>query len=159
MTLALPELIAMVWASDFLPASSTLPTASLSSALKDGPPAACEVESALAMFSEITRMRPACARRPDVAMLIERAKSLPSSAMIRLPYASAFSDGGFEQPEAAAVERSRRGVIHLVGRNLQHLVFQIDRIAGRLGQKAVLAAVSPETLSAAGDADMGGAGA
>jgi hypothetical protein len=35
------------------------------------------------MFSEITRMRPACARKPDVAMLIERAKSLPSSAMIR----------------------------------------------------------------------------
>jgi hypothetical protein len=28
-------------------------------------------------------MRPACARRPEVAMLIERAKSLASSAMIR----------------------------------------------------------------------------
>ena len=39
MTLALPEVIAMAWASDFLPASSTLPTASLSSALKEGPPA------------------------------------------------------------------------------------------------------------------------
>ena len=43
------------------------------------------VESAFAMFSEITRIRPACARRPEVAMLIERAKSLPSSAMIRFP--------------------------------------------------------------------------
>src|SRR4249920_2511565 len=113
------------------------------------PPAVSAVESALAIFSEITRMRPACARRPDVAMLIERAKSLPSSAMIRLPYASALSDGGFEQAEAAAVERSRRGVIHLVGRDLQHLVFQIDRIAGRFGHKAVLAAVSPETRPAA----------
>ena len=36
MTVALPEVIAMVWASDFLPASSTLPTASLSSAEKGG---------------------------------------------------------------------------------------------------------------------------
>ena len=125
----------------------------------DLPPAIDDVESALAIFSEITRMRPACARRPDVAMLIERAKSLPSSAMILLPYASALSDSGFEQAETAAVERSGRGVIHLVGRDLQHLVFQIDRIAGRLGQKAILAAVSPETLPAPGDADMGGAGA
>jgi hypothetical protein len=43
------------------------------------------VESAFAIFSEITRIRPACARRPDVAMLIDRAKSLPSLAMIRFP--------------------------------------------------------------------------
>ena len=41
--------------------------------------------AAFAMFSEMTRIRPACARRPEVAMLIERAKSLPSSAMIRFP--------------------------------------------------------------------------
>ena len=33
------------------------------------------VESAFAMFSEITRIRPACARRPEVAMPIDRAKS------------------------------------------------------------------------------------
>jgi hypothetical protein len=37
------------------------------------------------MFSEITRIRPACARNPEVAMLIERAKSLASSAMIGFP--------------------------------------------------------------------------
>ena len=43
------------------------------------------VESALAMFSESTRIRPACARRPEVAMLIERAKSFPSLAMIAFP--------------------------------------------------------------------------
>jgi hypothetical protein len=36
------------------------------------------------MFSEITRMRPACARRPEVAIAIERAKSLLSFAMMRL---------------------------------------------------------------------------
>jgi hypothetical protein len=48
------------------------------------PPAVGAVESALAMFSEITRIRPACARNPEVAMLIERAKSLPSSAMIQI---------------------------------------------------------------------------
>jgi hypothetical protein len=33
------------------------------------------------MFSEITRMRPAWARRPEVAIAIERAKSLLSFAM------------------------------------------------------------------------------
>jgi hypothetical protein len=37
------------------------------------------------MFSEITRIRPACARRPEVAMPIERAKSPPSSAMMPSP--------------------------------------------------------------------------
>ena len=45
-------------------------------------PAVLAVESALAMFTEITRIRPACARRPDVAMLIERMKSLESFAML-----------------------------------------------------------------------------
>jgi hypothetical protein len=34
------------------------------------------------MFSEITRMRPACARNPEVAIAIERAKSLLSFAMV-----------------------------------------------------------------------------
>src|ERR1700733_9258703 len=38
------------------------------------PPAAGAVESALAMFSESTRIRPARARSPDVAIRIERAK-------------------------------------------------------------------------------------
>src|SRR3954465_15430843 len=99
------------------------------------------------MFSEITRIRPACARRPEVAMLIERAKSLASSAMVGFPQgrnASAFADGGFQQPEAAAVERGSGRVIHLVGGNFQHLVFEIDRVAGRLGQEAALAAIPVE---------------
>src|ERR1700710_1421578 len=81
------------------------------------------------MFSEITRIRPACARKPEAAMLIERTKPPPSSAM-SCSYASAFSDGGFQQSEAAAVERGRRRVIHLVGGDFQHLVFQIDGVAG-----------------------------
>src|SRR6267154_1701262 len=46
------------------------------------PPAVDAVESALAIFSEITRIRPACARRSEAAMLIERAKSPASLAMI-----------------------------------------------------------------------------
>jgi hypothetical protein len=41
------------------------------------------------MFSEITRIRPDCARRPEVAMPIERAKSFVSVAMLPLPYLSA----------------------------------------------------------------------
>jgi len=36
----------------------------------------------LAIFSEITRIRPAWARNPEVAMLIERTKSPASFAMI-----------------------------------------------------------------------------
>jgi hypothetical protein len=43
------------------------------------------VESAFAMFSEITRIRPACARRPEVAMLIDLWKSPLSFAMVRSP--------------------------------------------------------------------------
>jgi hypothetical protein len=38
------------------------------------------------MFSEITRIRPACARRPEVAMPIDRMKSFASLAMVPLPY-------------------------------------------------------------------------
>ena len=37
------------------------------------------------LFSEITRMRPACARRPDVAILIDLAKSPLSLAMVFSP--------------------------------------------------------------------------
>src|SRR3954471_2308436 len=84
------------------------------------PPAVSAVESALAMFSEIRRMRPACARRPDVAMPIDLAKSPPSLAMVLSPYpVSALADRGLEQPEAAAVERGHRRIVHLVGRDLQ----------------------------------------
>ena len=44
---------------------------------------------------------------------------------------SAFSDGGFQQSKAAAVERGRGRVVHLVGGDFQHLVFQIDGVARR----------------------------
>src|SRR5689334_4568362 len=74
------------------------------------PPAVSAVESALAMFSEITRMRPACARRPEVAMLIDLAKSPVSLAMVSslYPLASALADRGLDEAKAAAVERGRR---------------------------------------------------
>src|SRR3954452_17104525 len=72
------------WSGRTLPSVTTLASSVRSSAEEKvgtlrrygSPPAACAVESALAMFSESTRIRPACARRPEVAMLIERAKSL-----------------------------------------------------------------------------------
>src|SRR5882757_7851378 len=82
------------------------------------PPAVAAVESALAIFSEITRIRPAWARSPEVAMLIERAKSPPSLAMmfVLLPYpASALADRGLQKMQALAVERGHRRVVHLVG--------------------------------------------
>jgi hypothetical protein len=80
------------WSARTLPSVTTRASSDRSSADENvgtlrryGSPAAVgAVESALAMFSEITRIRPACARRPDVAMLIERAKSLPSSAIVRI---------------------------------------------------------------------------
>jgi hypothetical protein len=37
------------------------------------------------MFSEITRIRPACARRPEVAMPIDRMKSFASLAIVPSP--------------------------------------------------------------------------
>src|SRR4051812_28534440 len=120
------------------------------------PPAAGAVESALAIFSEITRIRPACARRPEVAMLIDLAKSPASFAMLAYPSgASALSDCGFDEPEAAAVERGHRRIVHLVGGDLQHLILEIDGVAGGAGQKAALAAVVVERLAcSAGGRDV-----
>ncbi len=44
---------------------------------RNGSEPGCEaVESALAMFSEITRMRPAWARRPEAAIAIDFRKSM-----------------------------------------------------------------------------------
>src|SRR6478609_5503646 len=125
------------------------------------PPAVCAVDSALAMFSEITRIRPACARRPEVAMLIDLAKSLPSLAMVAYPFnASALADRGLDEPEAAAVERGHGRIVHLVGGDLQHLLLEIDGVAGRAGLEGVLAAIIVEALAAAArgrDVAFGGA--
>src|SRR3954468_22594259 len=51
--------------------------------------------SAWAIFSEITRIRPACARRPDVAMLMDRKKS--AALAICFLRALAFSDCSLQQ--------------------------------------------------------------
>ena len=42
-----------------------------------------------------------------------------------------LADRGLEEAKPACVERGRRLEIYLVGRNLQHLVLQADRVAGR----------------------------
>src|SRR3954453_4538541 len=68
-----------------LPSVTTLAPSVRSSAVEKvgtlrrygSPPAGGEVESAFAIFSEITHIRPACARKPEVAMLMERKKSAP----------------------------------------------------------------------------------
>src|SRR5215468_10655103 len=103
------------------------------------PPGRCAVESALAMFSEITRMRPVCARRPDAAIAIDLRKSitaLPCSSSVHALAHVLFgkpvptfpghaltlaADRSADQPHAAAVERDRRLVVHLVRGNLHHL--------------------------------------
>src|SRR5882757_2565696 len=126
------------------------------------PPAVDAVESALAIFSEITRIRPACARRPEVAMPIERAKSLLSSAMcgfLRLGHALALADRGLQKMQALAVERGGRRVVHLVGGHFQHLVLEVDGVAGGPGLEAALAAIPCEGRTAAGYCQMAGRGA
>src|SRR5882724_8915330 len=133
------------------------------------------VESALAMFSEITLIRPACARSPDVAIPIERPKSLVSLAMILslhchpsafspLPqsnlksFASALADRRLQQMQALAVERGGRRVVHLVGGDLEHFLFQADGVAGGPGLKAG-SAILVEALARAGQPDVTRAGA
>src|SRR5260221_1885069 len=106
-------------------------------------------------------MRPAWARSPEVAMLIERAKSPPSLAMmfVLLPYpASALADRGLQKMQALAVERGHRRVVHLVGRHLEHFVLEIDGIAGGPGLEACLSG-QREALSAARWSNMTGRGA
>src|SRR5260370_17931555 len=105
-------------------------------------------------------MRPAWARSPEVAMLIERAKSPPSLAMmLSCPYpASALADRGLQKTQALAVERGHRRVVHLVGRHLEHFVLEIDGIAAGPGLEACLA-IQREALSAARWSNMTGRGA
>src|SRR5262249_39315019 len=98
------------------------------------PPGVCAVESTLAMFSEVTRMRPAWARSPDAAMAIDFTKSMDYLRAVVVGAAAASglaADRGFDQPEAAGVELGRGLVVHLVGGNLDHLVLEVDRVAGR----------------------------
>jgi hypothetical protein len=81
------------------------------------------------------RIRPACARRPEAAIAIDLRKSMAcsntKSKKRAAKYASASAERGLEEIEAAGVERGRRLIIHLVRRHLDHLVFQVDGIAGR----------------------------
>src|SRR5215472_2564968 len=79
------------------------------------------------MFSESTRMRPACARRPDAAMASDLTKSMAYLRSRR----SGLVGGDLQQAEALAVELRRGLVVHLVLRDLEHLVLQVHRIAGR----------------------------
>src|SRR5215471_10874929 len=120
------------------------------------------------MFSEMTLMRPAWARSPDVAIPIERPKSLVSLAMnvclhcypLLGPFSrcSALADRGLQKMQALAVERGGRRVIHLVGGNLHHLLFEADRVAGGPGLEAHLL-ILIEAVAARGRRDMRRAGA
>src|SRR5438876_636524 len=80
------------------------------------------------MFSEMTRIRPAWARRPDAAMPIDFRKSISASPLRR--HSSALADRRLDQAEALRIERRPRLVVHLVGGDLHHLVFHAHRIAG-----------------------------
>src|SRR6202140_613564 len=93
-------------------------------------------------------------------MLIERAKSPPSLAMMfpLLQLSSTLADRGLQKMQALAVERGHRRVVHLIGGDLEHLVFEIDGIAGGPGLETGLA-VLRKTLSATRRSHMPGRGA
>src|SRR4030081_3598596 len=94
------------------------------------------------MFSESTRIRPACARKPEGAMLIERAKSPPSLAMIRFPQVLVrltLAYRRLQKMQALAVKRSDRRIVHLVGGDLEHLLLEIDGVTGGPGLEPRLA--------------------
>src|SRR5437016_1867890 len=78
------------------------------------------------MFSEMMRMRPACARKPEAAIVSVLIKStVPSSRLSR----SALAERSLDEIEATRVERRRCLEIHLVGRNLHHLFLEVHGIA------------------------------
>ena len=95
------------------------------------PPGVCATELALAMFSEMMRMRPICARRPDAAMVSDLTKSMPQPRAARMTFAPASADRELDQRETVRVERRHRLVVHLVGRHFHHLVFVGHRVAAR----------------------------
>ena len=100
-------------------------------AAKGSAPGFCAVESALAMFSEMIRMRPACARNPDAAIEIDFKKSMGPSPDAADVFQVAPAERRLDQAEAARVERGRGLIVHLVGGDLEHLVFEAHGVAGR----------------------------
>ena len=48
----------------------------------------------------------------------------------------ALADRRLEKMQALAVERGHRRIIHLVGRDPQHFLFETDRVAGGSGLKS-----------------------
>src|SRR4051812_5351266 len=87
------------------------------------------------MFSEMMRMRPACARSPEAAIARVLMKSM--SALLLL------AQRDFDQAEAACVDGGRRLIVHLVASDLHHLFFEIDGVAGRLDLVAGLDLAEP----------------
>src|SRR6202043_2397039 len=83
------------------------------------------------MFSEMMRMRPACARNPEAAIAIDLRKSTPALLLAARRPRSTLAEGGLDEAEPAAVKRRDHLVVHLVGGDLHHLVFETDRVAGR----------------------------
>src|SRR3954470_8662437 len=104
------------------------------------------------MFSAMVRMRPACARKPDAAISIDLMKSISAAPYscaraFRKVGASPFAYRGLHEAKTAGVERGRGLIVHLVTGDLEHLVFEIHRIAA--GPDAALGAEFGDELRAA----------
>src|SRR5262245_2834315 len=111
--------------------------------------ARCAVESALAMFSERTRMRPDWARRPEAATAIVFRKSIVPH-LSSLACQLALAECALDQRKPARVERGRRLVVHGVRRHLEHLVLEANCVAGRPRFEIELAIEAEPRRSAAG---------
>src|SRR5437773_8342833 len=109
------------------------------------------------MFSEMMRMRPACARSPDAAMAIDFRKS--TAVLLACCCALALANRRLDEAEAAGVERGRLLVIHLVAGDLDHLVLEIDGVAGRPNVEGGAGARLKLRSAACGSADVGAVGA
>src|SRR5215207_870834 len=96
-------------------------------------PGLSAVESALAMFSAMTRMRPDWALRPEAATEIVLRKSMSQL--------SPAADSRAQHLQALLVERCGKLVVGLVLRHLQHLVLEADGVAARSNLEAVRVAL------------------
>src|SRR5580698_7875493 len=80
------------------------------------------------MFSEMTRMRSVCARMPDAAMSMEAVKS------IAVLLAGRLAERGAHELHRLGVEIGRGLELALCVGDLDHLLFERDRVAVGAGR-------------------------
>src|SRR6476660_9772757 len=100
----------------------------------------------------MTRMRPACARRPDAAIVSVFKKSIV--ALLPAHGRLALAERSLDEIKTARVERRRCLEVHLVGSNLHHLFLEVHGIPGGANLEGARTAVSVRRLAQADTLDM-----